>query len=111
MNDLISQIERGEKIVVVGTRKGFMLTYKGTEGAELFRLAKKSQESPWIPVTPETMPEELRTILLQESGVEYPLAGWLQGERWVIIGMDRTFPLKAFNFWMPLPALPEQEGR
>ncbi|MDF2631409.1 MAG: hypothetical protein K0Q85_5 [Caproiciproducens sp.] len=102
MNDLISQIERGEVIVaelVDGNLTQLVPDFNKT--AELLRLIR----NPWIPVTPETMPEDGKPVLIYSALTEK------FGVSDVVSELVK-YPNGYFTVthWMPLPALPEQEG-
>lgn len=110
MNDLISQIERGEVVaaeVVNGSLTKLVPDFNKT--AELLRLIR----NPWIPVTPETMPEDQKLVFVRNGhaiGVkEFNKAG--EHSFWYDRCYAESHDLEEYTHYMIIPALPEQEGR
>lgn len=106
MNDLIGQIERGESKITITTINPYhqdpyscaMVRDRKAE-EEILRLAKLGQQRDWIPVTPETMPEDGQRIIVCDTECGVGVGKYLKG-----------MALHNKQYWMPLPALPEQEN-
>ncbi|WP_333594377.1 hypothetical protein [Anaerospora hongkongensis] len=105
MNDL----EWGEKIVSVGDPNCACLDCgcaKDDEAAraKLIHLAKLGQQRDWIPVT-EGMPDKDGEFLVWDGFTKYVLYYHVQRGCFCPI-----YPKQPIILYMPLPALPEQEG-
>ncbi len=132
MNDLISQIERGDLALCKYHEwdNGDYYTKEPEANGEILRLAKLGQQRDWIPVT-ERLPEidyslpeyewRVQANVVFRSGGKikvgyavYASNGYAKTEkgrapRWEDQS-GRHFGFEIL-YWMPLPALPEQEGR
>lgn len=119
MNDLISQIERGEKTVSIGICSYNMTPEQIKDRDKLIRLAKLGQQRDWMPVTPETMPEVGSKVLARlkffasETVRHYELIHVKEDDctwRTVDDGSEVAYEWNVTHY-MIIPALPEQEGR
>lgn len=119
-NDLISRIEREELTIAIGLCSYNMTPEQIKDRDELIRLAKLGQQSPWIPVTPETMPVPGTKVLARlkffasETVRHYELIRVNEDDcdwRTVDDGSEIAYEWNATHY-MVIPALPEQgEGR
>ncbi|TCL40006.1 hypothetical protein EV210_101206 [Anaerospora hongkongensis] len=106
MNDLISQIERGDLALCKYHEwdNGDYYTKEPEANGEILRLAKLGQQRDWIPVTEE--PKQARLLLAYKYGV---MEGVYYQQQYLTKDFEHVVP--GVTHHMPLPALPEQEGR
>ncbi len=114
MNDLISQIERkgvaksiddGEVIIKVSGTGLVLNIHRDALREIIVELIRKGEQRDWIPVTPETLPDDGQQVLI------YSALTKKVGVSDVISELVK-YPNGYFTVthWMPLPALPEQES-
>ncbi len=72
-----------------------------------FMAGVDTRPSPWVPITPETMPEETGDYWVIRKGVARPEIRTFDISYQLLIGVFPTDP--KITYYMPIPPLPERQ--
>ena len=115
-NELLCQIKNKALVVRVMSTKDaneFTGNYDYEATKEAYDIIYAADKSPWIPVTPETMPEPGEKVLILHMGIVCEAINSLYEDHksFYVELTDEVVPYEKISHWMkrpPIPALPEQ---